>query len=97
MILIDQLRECGAPWPGGVACHLGTDDGDVTALHAFAQSIGVKRRWFQSSNHPLRAHYDLAPRYRAAAVKAGAAEIDVRQWARQRITAIRDALEGGGK
>ena len=85
MILVDQLRECGAPWRGGVACHLGTDDGDVERLHDFAHAIGLPRRWFQPSNHPLRAHYDLAPRWRVAAVAYGAVEIDVKEWARQRI------------
>lgn len=89
VILVDHPRECGAPWPGGVACHLGTSDGNLDELHAFAARIGVPRRWFQPSNHPLRAHYDLSPRRYRTAVACGARMIDTREWARQRIEKIR--------
>ncbi len=93
MILIDELRECGAPWPGGVACHLGTSDGNLDELHALAARIGVPRRWFQPSNHPLRAHYDLSPRRARTAVVCGARTITSREWARQRIASIRALRE----
>jgi len=89
MILVDQLRECRAPWPGGVACHMGTDNGNLDDLHIFARAIGLPRRWFQPSNHPLRAHYDLSPKWRKAAIAWGAHEIDVREWGRQRLVKIR--------
>lgn len=36
--------------------HLATD-GDLDELHKFAQSIGLKREWFQ--DHPAHPHYDL--------------------------------------
>ena len=89
MIVVDDLRECGAPWRGGVACHMGETDGDVVALHSFAQRLGIPKRWFQPSNHPLRAHYDLSPRWRAIAVSRGAAEIHWREWAALRRAAIK--------
>lgn len=49
-------------------CHLMADD--LETLHAFAARIGMKREWFQGD------HYDLTPSRRAAAVKAGAVEVD---------------------
>lgn len=36
--------------------HLATD-GSIEELHIFAQSIGLKREWFQS--HPRHPHYDV--------------------------------------
>lgn len=57
----------------GQWCHMMTD-GDLSELHAMAQRIGMRREWFQNNpNHP---HYDLRPSMRAAAVKAGAIEVD---------------------
>lgn len=43
-----------------------------------ASSIGLKRAWFQNPRGLARPHYDLNPRMREAAVKAGAKEVDCR-------------------
>lgn len=58
-------------WEGGG--HLMTND--LTELHRFAQSIGLKRQWFQDKTFP---HYDLtkgkramALRYRAVPIHSG--------------------------
>ncbi len=64
--------------------HLTADTQDE--LHAFAQRIGLQRRWFQTCKRPCsRAgescphwHYDVTTSRRAAAVAAGAVEIDMR-------------------
>ena len=42
----------------------------IERLHAFAESIGLKKTWFQ--NHPRHPHYDIIKSKRKAAVKAGA-------------------------
>ena len=60
-----QARRHGNQW-----CHLLCDE-SLDELHAFAQSIGLKREYFQRSVVP---HYDLTPSKRAKAVKAGAVE-----------------------
>lgn len=57
---------------GKHSCHMATD-GDVEALHVFAEGIGLKRTWFQ--NHHSVPHYDLTPPRRFAAVRAGAVEV----------------------
>ena len=57
---------------GKQSCHMATD-GDIEELHLFAESIGLKRQWFQS--HKRMSHYDLTPTRRARAVKAGAVEV----------------------
>ena len=58
-------------------CHMLADDADCAELHAFAASIGLKRKWFQ------RNHYDLTPSRRVLAVQRGAIEVD-----RYRLVAI---------
>lgn len=64
------------PYRNALYCHCMIDRNQpIEALHAFAQSIGMQRRWFQNKT-PALAHYDLSPRMRAAAVKAGAIEVD---------------------
>lgn len=57
-------------------CHLWSEDLD--ALHALAGKIGLKREWFQASGRVP--HYDLTPGMRAAALRAGAREMDLREW-----------------
>ena len=52
-------------------CHLFADT--VQELHAMAGRIGMERAWFQDGRLP---HYDLVPPRRAAAVAAGAIELD---------------------
>jgi hypothetical protein len=55
--------------------HMLTDSTDQTALHEFAQAIGMKRRWFQESPRaPWRNHYDLTDAMRRKAIEAGATE-----------------------
>lgn len=57
-------------------CHLFTDSDDLADLHAMAARIGMKRAWFQDERVK---HYDLTPSRRAAAVAAGAVEVDFKQ------------------
>jgi hypothetical protein len=65
-----------------------TCDGDLEELHRFAESIGLRRAWFQ--NHRVVPHYDLTPSKRAAAVRLGAIEttgIDaMRRWKEREAT-----------
>ena len=70
MIYVDDLFE----WPGrpGEWCHMMTD-GDLSELHAMADKIGMKRRWFQ--NKPSSPHYDCARWFRAKAVLHGATPV----------------------
>lgn len=50
-------------------CHMWTD-GDVEELHAFAEEVGLMRRWFQNkANFP---HYDITPSKRTLVLSKGA-------------------------
>jgi hypothetical protein len=72
-VYVDRLRDWG--WRLGPSCHLITD-GPNEELHAFAASIGLRRSWFQAkASGP---HYDLTAGRRAAAVAAGAVELEDR-------------------
>ena len=75
-IYVDALTPCitSARWRFSEACHMYCAPGDLEALHAFAQKIGLKRAWFQ--NHPRLPHYDLNDTRRAVAVGKGAIETD---------------------
>jgi hypothetical protein len=69
-ILVDEARW---PYRGQMYCHMISDKGDLSELHAFAAKLGLKRLWFQ--NKPRWPHYDLAPSTRRLAVQLGAEEV----------------------
>jgi len=73
MIYVDQLRDClpNANWPFRKSCHLYADELDE--LNEFAQGIGLQRSWLHQS--PSLIHYDLTPRMRQRAIRAGAVEV----------------------
>lgn len=57
----------------GGSCHLFAAPEHREALHAFAERVGLQRRWFQE--HRLCPHYDLTHSRRIAAVRLGAVEL----------------------
>lgn len=58
-------------------CHLFTDSLDLTELHALAETIGLRREWFQ--DEASVPHYDLTPLRREKALIVGAVAVDRRQ------------------
>ena len=66
-----------------VMCHMVADT--PSELHAMADQIGIKRRWFQDD--PRRPHYDICKSKRALAIAAGAEAVT----ARELITVLRRA------
>src|SRR5689334_7556032 len=69
-IFVDDLN---AEKDGKIWCHLLTDNlDDLTELHDFAKSIGLKPRWMHNSSMP---HYDVTESKKALALKKGAVEI----------------------
>ena len=75
MILVDRCRPCGAPWPGGVACHLISDE-SVGELLDFARDLKLPLTWFQA--RATIPHFDLSPGWRKKALAAGAVQADRR-------------------
>lgn len=78
-VYVDQLRSYDnvqgeAARYGRRWCHLTADS--LEELHAMADRIGLKRAWFQPAHRLHQCHYDLVPAKRAAAVRAGAVEVD---------------------
>lgn len=68
------------------ACLLITDMVDLAELHRVARTAGIPRSWFREHILALP-HYELTKRYRKAAVKRGAIQVDqvgfldvVRRW-----------------
>lgn len=86
MVYVDQLTDFPEVMVRGVARRYGTrwchmyvkpwEPGALEALHAMAAKIGMEQRWFQ--NKPGFPHYDLVPRRREAALRAGAIDSDLR-------------------
>lgn len=77
-VYVGQLFNC-APYKTGAwkwkeACHLLADS--VEELHEMADTIRLKRSWFQRKSVP---HYDLTQGMRRKAIKAGAVELSMRQ------------------
>lgn len=56
----------------------------IDELHAMADRLGLKRKWFQGD------HYDVSKSVREAAIRAGAVPVELRQLAcmskRQKVT-----------
>lgn len=86
-VMVDALFPCVSADPvarrvgarhGHMWCHLWCAPGDEAELHALAARIGLRRAWFQDK--PGFPHYDLVPTRRAAAIRAGAEETDLREW-----------------
>jgi len=77
-IYVDDIRIPATVGPY-TACwsHLFTDAADLTELHQFAQSIGLRRAWFQDKDSG--AHYDVTDRLRHRAIRAGARPISWRE------------------
>ena len=71
-VYVDGLRDYG--WRHGPSCHLIGDS--VEELIEFAESIGMRREWFQAKSTP---HFDLTVEGRAAAVAMGAIELTYRE------------------
>lgn len=65
-------------------CHMFADSLDE--LHAMADRIGLKKKWFQGRKTP---HYDVCQSKRRIAVRLGAVEIN----RRQAVTLIRASRE----
>ncbi len=88
--MVDELRA----WPGRASsaqarrifgsgkqsCHL-TTDGPLSELHDFAWRIGMPPSWFQ--DHRIAPHYDLTPKRRERALKAGAVFVPLREQLRK--------------
>lgn len=70
-VYVDNLRDYG--WHRGPSCHLIADS--VDELMEFAESIGLRREWFQPKSSP---HFDLTAEGRKVAVENGAIEINQR-------------------
>lgn len=75
-VYVDNARK---PYRTMIMCHMTADTLDE--LLAFADTIGVNRRWLQTP--AKRPHFDICRDKRALAVKAGAVEITTREMARR--------------
>lgn len=76
---------CGPPgswgkWTGGGHLQADTEN----ELHAFAQTLGLKRSWFQRGSRSEAAHYDLTASKRAKAIELGAISETWRNASRRR-------------
>jgi len=76
-VYVDSLTTCmiNKNWKYTKSCHLFADT--INELNAFADTIGLQRRWFQ--NHPRLPHYDLNYNKRARAIEKGAIEVTQKQ------------------
>lgn len=71
MIFVDAMARCmkTRTWRHRENCHLFCD-GDLTELHSFALSLGLRRMWFQDQGD--LPHYDLTHGKRDLAIGLGA-------------------------
>jgi len=93
VIYVDELRHYpksmisrAAQKYGQYWCHMFHSDGEsvagTTELMKLAAKIKLQDEWLQM--RPGFIHYDLTPSMRAKAIKAGAVEIRIADWFRER-------------
>lgn len=78
-VYVDEPRY---PFGRMIMCHMTADS--LEELHAMAQAIGIRRRWFQNKSIP---HYDICKSKRALAVARGA----IKETTRESVARIRAA------
>jgi Protein of unknown function (DUF4031) len=66
------------PWRGRRWAHLVSDE-SYDELHAFAEQLGLERRWFQGD------HYDIPDAHRERAVALGATPVPSRELVRRLV------------
>lgn len=83
MIYVDELRE----WPSGEWCHMWHANNDLEALHAFAETLGLERKWLHESRgiSGFFPHYDLTPVKRKQALAYGAQPMELAEWIKGRL------------
>jgi hypothetical protein len=87
MIYVDDCFVDNGPWMVGRVNfagggHMQADT--LEELHAMADTIGLKREWFQPGRNPSRAHYDLTSKRRDAAIALGAIAETIEEGSRRR-------------
>lgn len=70
-VYVDNAR---IPYRRMFMCHMIADT--LEELHAMADLIGIKRKWFQEKSSP---HYDICLTKRSMAVANGAIEVGRKQ------------------
>ena len=99
MIYLDPLCNHGWMLRGRPtrSCHAFTD-GPEEELHAFAERVGLKRKWFQGLAHAKVPHYDIAEGRHPSALLAGAKMVAMREavaiWRRMGWIAARAPVQG---
>lgn len=75
-VYVDELIDYGVTYgrAGPEWSHLTADT--IHELHAFAERLGLRRRWFQGPPKHVIPHYDLTRGMRAKAVRLGAIEVE---------------------
>lgn len=76
-VYVDDYR---APYRSMHLSHLTADT--LEELHAMADRIGLKRKWFQKGSSP---HYDISESKRSLAIAHGAIEETCREGAIRRL------------
>lgn len=79
-VYVDNAR---IPFRGMIMSHLQADTDQE--LHSFAETLGLRRSWFQPGSRPEAAHYDVSESMRVKAIKLGAISETREEGAKRRL------------
>lgn len=93
-IYVDDLKNHGAPWAGGMSCHMLSDESTEEVV-AFARLfLKMPPRWLHRGSCD---HFDLSPRLRALALAAGAVPLTGLAYSSKYWLAVANRLRSEGK
>lgn len=94
MIYVDDIANRGAPWAGGMSCHMISDE-STEELVAFARTfLALPERWLHRGSCD---HFDLSERKRRRALECGAVALTGLRYSSKYWLAVAHRLKAEGK
>lgn len=93
-IYVDDLKNTGAPWSGGMSCHMISDESTDVLVEFARIFLKMPASWIHRGSCD---HFDLSPRLRARAIAADAVPLTGLAYSSKYWIAVASRLRREGK